>query len=174
MRLTPLSQLRLPLIINGAIAVAGVTAGCLWAMAGEVPLVPPPPRPASWHDFATIIDGNEAALFSMLWGLPIAGIYGNALVFGNCFRFGFMCTAVFIAAPFQLAFLLIHGPLELAAFALGSASVQGASIALLRNLLGAEPQPWQPWLPLFAAAGGALVFIAGLEMLGIHLREFVH
>ncbi|MGO9093742.1 MAG: hypothetical protein ACLQGV_00825 [Bryobacteraceae bacterium] len=151
---------------NALLGLCGLVAGAIAAGAGGARLVPPAPVPSSLaRDYFGILAANESVLLYLALGLPVLGIYGNVVILFNWFRFGSDCVAIMRGSSLDVAYLLIHGPVELAVFTLGSAAVQGAALCAVASLVFRRKFEWRVWAWRYAMAAALLVPVAALEIL---------
>ncbi len=157
--------------LNFLIGLCGLVTGAIVAGVNGARLVPPAPLASPLAaDYFAILATNERVLVSMVLGLPVLGVYGNLVVLSNWFRFGSDCVAIMRGSGTDLAYIFIHGPLELAVFTLGSAAVQGAAYSGARSLVLKTTFEWRAWVWRYAVAAVLLVPVAALEVLSKWVR----
>ena len=122
------------------------------------------------HDYVTILVANEYLVTLIALGLPLLGLYGNVCVFLNCYSFGSDWVAVVRGHPIDAAFLSIHGPLEMAAFALAAAAVQDLALSIVGLILWDQRVEWKRPLWFYGCAALSVVLIDVLEVFGKWLR----
>lgn len=163
------------LSINFLLGLTALVLGCLaawWTGARHVAATAGGGGLASIaSDLRMILGNNTRVALSTLLGLPVLGLYGNLVLIHNCFRFGFDAVALGASDPRSLLFLAGHGALELSAFVLVTASVQGLSLALVLRLVKGCETRFDTWLRLAAMSWVVLVLAAVVETWTKYVRE---
>jgi len=124
-----------------ALAVSFLT-GAVLTMAHTQPAMTPPtlvPDVSPWDLFTVIARANGKLWAFMSLGVVAFGSVGLVALVGNGLRFGMDVTALALAAPGELFYLLPHASLEFTGFLLAAAACQFLGVRLFAVLVLDRP-----------------------------------